>query len=120
MPLKKTLYFIVNPISGARKNDNFRAIVKDNLDHDKYDYQYHETQRRGHASELASYAKDNNIDIVVACGGDGTVNEVASAIQFSDTALAIIPRGSGNGFAMHIGMGRDSKKAILKLSLIHI
>lgn len=48
----------------------------------------------------------------MACGGDGTVNEVAKSLVHTNTTLGIIPNGSGNGFAMHIGMGRSTKKAI--------
>ena len=108
--------FIVNPISGARKKDNFKKIIEDNLDHNIYSYEYIETKYRGHAAELSAEFSSQKVDVVVACGGDGTVNEVAGSLRHSESALAIIPRGSGNGFAMHIGMGRDSTKAIRKLN----
>ena len=70
------------------------------------------TERAGHASELAVSARDEGIDIVVAVGGDGTVNEVARSIVHSDTALGIIPCGSGNGLARHLMLPMNLKKAI--------
>jgi len=53
---------------------------------------------------------------VVACGGDGSVNEVARPLIGTDTKLGVIPCGSGNGFAMHLGMGRNVPKAIQLLN----
>ena len=85
------------------------------MDHDLFDYSYTETQSKGHAIELAKDAVERQTDIVVACGGDGTVNEVAQSLVGSSSALGILPGGSGNGFAMHIGWGRNIKKAIRKL-----
>ena len=112
MPNKKSIQFIVNPVSGYNNNEDILSVIKKNLDHTKFDYNYTLTKARGHAIELATQAVKEKIDIVVACGGDGTVNEVSSALVHSSTALGIIPNGSGNGFAMHIGMGRDTTKAI--------
>ena len=70
------------------------------------------TERAGHACELASNAKDAGIDVVVAVGGDGTVNEVARSIVHSNTALGIIPCGSGNGLARHLMLPMNARKSI--------
>ena len=98
--MKKKIAFIMNPISGTT------------LDQDLYEYNILMTERAGHASELAVSARDEGIDIVVAVGGDGTVNEVARSIVHSDTALGIIPCGSGNGLARHLMLPMNLKKAI--------
>lgn len=82
------------------------------LDKEKYDYEIVTTQYPGHASELATQAKNSGCDIVAAVGGDGTVNEVARALVYSDTALAILPCGSGNGLARHLLIPMNTKKAI--------
>jgi diacylglycerol kinase (ATP) len=73
------------------------------------------TQRVGHARELAAGAVDRGARIVVAWGGDGTVNEVASALAFGPTALGIIPAGSGNGLARMFGLPADPAAALTHL-----
>jgi YegS/Rv2252/BmrU family lipid kinase len=62
------------------------------------------TQSRGHATELAQQAVREKIDFVFAVGGDGTVNEVAQGLLGSSTAMGILPKGSGNGLARHLGL----------------
>ncbi len=113
---KKKILFIANPKSGVDRNENVEELIALHLDRDQFDYIYSETKFAGHAIELARKGVRNNVDVIVACGGDGTVNEVAQSMVGSDVPLGIIPRGSGNGFAMHIGMGRDTKSAILKIN----
>ena len=98
---KKKIVFILNPISGTTRKAGVPQQIDAYLDKDKFEYIIVETQRAGHASELAHEAVAKGVDIVVAIGGDGTVNEVARAIVETDTALAIIPCGSGNGLARH-------------------
>ncbi len=70
------------------------------------------TARAGHAAELARGAVDRGAHIVVAWGGDGTVNEVATALVGTSAALAVIPAGSGNGLARMLGMPADTTRAI--------
>ena len=115
MAQKLKVSFIVNPFSGYNKNEDIRGLIKSHFDHNKFEYNYFETQAKGHATELSAQAVRDGADIVIACGGDGTVNEVAKSLVNTKTVLGILPSGSGNGFAMHIGMGRNSKNAILKL-----
>lgn len=114
--MKEQITFIVNPFSGTTNKDNFEAIVTKYIDSSRYDYAIHFTQSAGHATSLAKDAVANNRDIVVAVGGDGTINEVAAGLVHSETALAIIPGGSGNGFALHLGMSKDFKAAIKQLN----
>ena len=116
MQSKQTIRFIINPFSGANSKDKVPGLIEKYLDHDKFDYSIKFTESPGHATILAKEAVDNKVNIVVACGGDGTVNEVAKSLVNQEAALGILPSGSGNGFAMHIGMGRDIKKAILKIN----
>ena len=65
----------------------------------------------GHARELAQRAAAHGASTIIACGGDGTVNEVASALAFRDVTLAVIPAGSGNGLARDLGIPLDAKAA---------
>ena len=114
--MKKQIRFIVNPISGTKSKENLDKEVKEALDQNKFDHSIVFTECPQHAIVLATQAVKEKIDVVVAVGGDGTVNEVASALVHSDTALAVVPYGSGNGFAMHLGLGRDPQKALSYLN----
>ena len=71
-----------------------------------------ETNRRGHATRFAEDAARRGIDVVVAYGGDGTLNEVATGVATTDTALAVLPGGSTNVFARTLGMPNDALEAI--------
>lgn len=112
MAAKKRILFIVNPISGTVKKSGIPRIIGENLDKDYFDYSIQETQYSGHASVMSKEAKDKGFDFVVAVGGDGTVNEVARSLVQSDTALGIIPCGSGNGMARHLMLPVNIRRAI--------
>lgn len=99
MALKTKILFIVNPISGHGRKENFPFWVNMFIDKTAFDYEIVFTQYQGHAQKLASEAVANGIDIVVAVGGDGTINEIAHCLIDSNCALGIIPMGSGNGLA---------------------
>lgn len=112
MATKKNIVFIMNPISGTVKKAGIPGLVEKYLDKDKFSYTIQCTQYAGHATKIAEKAKDEHADIVVAIGGDGTINEVGRALIQSDTAMGIIPCGSGNGLARHLMLPMDTKKAI--------
>ncbi len=109
---KTKICFIVNPFSGVSRKKVLKPKIQQFLDLEKYDYQIKYTNAPGHATELAKQAVQENFDIVVAVGGDGSVNEVAQGLIGTDKVLGILPAGSGNGFAMHLGLGRKLDKAI--------
>ena len=120
MLAKKHITFIINPISGTRdKRFVIRGIEK-LLDRDKFDYNIVMTEYAGHAREISQQAKDSDTDIVVAVGGDGTVNEVASELVDSNTALALIPCGSGDGLARHLQIPLNIKGAIETINRCNI
>lgn len=112
MTRRKKIIFIVNPISGTIKKSGVCKLIEGTLDKEYYDFSIVETKFRGHASEISENAKNKGVDVVVAVGGDGTVNEVARSIVNSDTALGVIPCGSGNGLARHLMIPMDMHKAI--------
>ena len=116
MAEKKRIHFIINPISGTQKKDQIIADIGNYLDTTRFDYEIKYTQYAGHAALIAREAADNGIDIVVAIGGDGTVNEVARSLVHRQTALAIIPCGSGNGLARHLEIPIDPVGAIQVLN----
>lgn len=110
--MKKKAVFVINLISGTSDKAAIPGLIDQYLDKTKFEYEIAITQYAGHASEIATKAKDNGVDVVVAVGGDGTVNEVARAIVHSNTALGIIPCGSGNGLARHLLLPLNVRKAI--------
>ncbi len=118
--MKKRIVFIMNPISGAASKADIPRQIERVLDHEKFDYELIMTERSGHATELAARERERGTDIVVAVGGDGTVNEVARAIVHSQTALGIIPCGSGNGLARHLLLPMNVKKSIEIINICEI
>ncbi len=112
MTEKKRITFILNPISGTHSKDEIPGMIEEQLDKDRFDYEVKFTEYAGHACEIAKKCAEEKYDIVVAVGGDGTVNEVARALVHTETALGIIPCGSGNGLARHLCIPLDIKKAI--------
>ena len=112
MTKKKKITFILNPISGTHSKAEVPAMIEQILDKNLFDTEICFTEYRGHAAEIAKRKAEEKADIVVAVGGDGTVNEVARSLVHTDTALAIIPCGSGNGLARHLCLPLDIKKAI--------
>lgn len=112
MTEKKKIVFVVNPISGTQGKKAILKSVEERLDKAVYDYRIVETQYAGHATEIAAEAVKEGVHVVVAIGGDGTINEIARSLTHTDTALGIIPCGSGNGLARHLRIPMDSKDAI--------
>lgn len=86
--------------------------IDEYLDKSKFSYEILETQYAGQAEEMSREAAKEGIDVVVAIGGDGTVNEVARGITHTSTALGIIPCGSGNGLARHLLIPINIKKSL--------
>ncbi len=112
MEKKKSIIFILNPHSGTQNKQDMPNLIDSTLDHSKYRHQVVFTEYPGHAADIAKECVNNNTDIVVAVGGDGTINEVARSLVHSNTALGIIPSGSGNGLARHLCIPLDPQKAI--------
>jgi diacylglycerol kinase (ATP) len=104
--------FIINPKSGTGKKNILPGLIESILDKKLFDAEISFTQAAGHATQLAKEAVEKNYDIVVAVGGDGSVNETAKSLVHTDTALGIIPTGSGNGMARHLGIPVNPEKAI--------
>jgi diacylglycerol kinase (ATP) len=114
---KQAIWFIVNPISGSKnKHKDIVQLIDSQLDKQIYLPEIHYTKYAGHATEIATDAVKKNIPIVVAIGGDGTVNEVGKALINTKTALAIIPTGSGNGLARELEIPIKPEKAIESLN----
>ena len=111
-PNKKSVVFLVNPISGTHSKKELPELIDAVLDKELFDHRILYTEYAGHAAEMARQFAAEQTDIVVAVGGDGTVNEVARSLVHTQTALGIIPRGSGNGLARHLCLPMDMGKSI--------
>ena len=109
---KQRVLFIVNPISGIGKQNGIEVLISRQLDLSKYSYEIAFTREAGHATELSQKAAADGIDMVVAVGGDGTVNETASGLVNTTTAMAILPAGSGNGLSRHLKIPMNLKRAM--------
>lgn len=109
---KKRIVFVVNPISGTQGKKAILKWIDERLDRSIYDYSIVKTEYAGHASQIAAVAVQDKVDVVVAIGGDGTINEIARSLVHTDTALGIIPCGSGNGLARHLRIPMEPKAAI--------
>ena len=101
---------ISNPNSG---NKNFQPLKHElKKSFSSHDFEFLETEKPLHATELAQYAVKQNPDIILAVGGDGTIIEIITGIIGSNVKLGIIPFGTGNMLALNLGISNDIQKAI--------
>jgi YegS/Rv2252/BmrU family lipid kinase len=110
--MKKHLVFIINPRSGTDRVKAIQSAIEGGVDTNLYSCETQYTERPQHAIELAKKAAAQGAHIVVAVGGDGSVREVAMGLIGTDTALGIIPKGSGNGMARTLGIPLKVEEAV--------
>ncbi|MBF9239416.1 diacylglycerol kinase family lipid kinase [Hymenobacter sp. BT683] len=94
--------FILNPKAGPSRRLDMPALIAQHFGALESDYEIRFTEYAGHAVELARTAAAEGFEVVAAVGGDGTVNEVGRGLLGTDTAMGIVPQGSGNGLARHL------------------
>lgn len=109
---KKHLVFIVNPNSGVERQKQVQDAIDNHLDHSIYTHEIVNTQYAKHGIELAREAAAKGVYAVVAVGGDGSVNDIVNGLHGTETALAIIPKGSGNGMARTMGIPLKIEEAM--------
>jgi YegS/Rv2252/BmrU family lipid kinase len=99
------LRFVFNPRSGRpKRNAPILPALKEFIRSRSLDADLVSTEGPGHATELTREAVASGCQRVVAVGGDGTVNEVAQALIHTPAAMGLVPCGSGNGLALHLGI----------------
>ncbi|MCK4934029.1 MAG: diacylglycerol kinase family lipid kinase [Simkaniaceae bacterium] len=116
---KKKILFIINPKAGISKKSTTEAAIVKHLDHDQFNYKIAYTKGPKDATLISNKAVLEKTDIIVAVGGDGTVNEVAKGLIATQSTLAIIPKGSGNGLARHLKIPMREKNAIKLINELH-
>lgn len=109
---KQKIRFIINPISGTKNKSLLPETISRKIDTEIFDYEIVFSEYVGHAKLLSEEAVSLGYDVVVAIGGDGTINEIGSPLIGTDVALGIIPYGSGNGLSHHMGLPMKPEKAI--------
>ena len=109
--MKRKALFIINPISGGKKKDGVPDLITQHLDTTKFSPVIVFSDGVSHARQIAKEAI-GTFELIVAVGGDGTVNEVASGTVGTDAILGIVPFGSGNGLSRFLGIPMDTIKAI--------
>lgn len=111
----KKIFFIVNPISGKGKHNITLEYIKTLFDEKAFDLHVLYSTYKRHAITLTQEALEANADIIVACGGDGTIHEVATEVVGKDVIFGVVPVGSGNGLASNLSIPKDIEKAILRV-----
>jgi len=115
--VRTRILFIINPISGGRDKKSFPALADRNLDLKRFEPHFLFSKYAGHAAILARQAVEENLtDIIIAVGGDGTINEAASVLEGTGKILGIVPCGSGNGLARSLHIPMDNAAAVRKLN----
>jgi len=113
--MRKT-FVILNPVSDRGRAGKREGEVREALDKAGIRYDLVLTRRPGHATELARRAIEEGAAVVVAAGGDGTVNEVAQALVNTEVPLGVLPIGSGNDYARVLGIPKDLGAAAQRIA----
>lgn len=113
--MKRKALFIINPIAGGKSKEHVPQLIQQHLDKATIEPTIVFTEEAGHAHWLAKEAA-KTYQSIIAVGGDGTVNEVASAVVGTSAALGILPFGSGNGLSRFLSIPMDTAKAIQNIN----
>jgi YegS/Rv2252/BmrU family lipid kinase len=110
MPRK--ILYLINPISGTQGKSSLQQLIARTTEQQRIDFRILPTDAQGDYGYLPSLIREEGFTDIVACGGDGTVNAVASALSGTNIRLGIVPMGSGNGLALAAGIPRHPARAL--------
>lgn len=113
---RKKLLFVINPISGGKNKQTFKKVALQHLNEELFLPEFVFSKGVHHAEQLAKEGIKKGFEIIVAVGGDGTINEVAKALLGTGITLGIIPKGSGNGLARALNIPISEKAALRMLN----
>ena len=116
----KKIRFIINPIAGTGKHKQVETAINRVLDRTLFNYDIQYTRHAKHGTALSQEAINENYEIVVAVGGDGTVNEVGNPLIHTNVTMAVIPTGSGNALARHLKIPMNVENALRKINNLKI
>ena len=102
--------FLVNARSGARRRHGIEALIAGACGH--LEHEIVACGEKGELDGIVARAERDGVDVVYAVGGDGTVHETAKRLIGRGLALGVVPTGSGNGFARHIGLPMDLRASL--------
>ena len=108
----RTILFVINPISGGIGKKNLQQDILRSFDGESYSVKFHQTTGKEDVEKLQKVASELDPDIVVACGGDGTINMIASSLIDRDTTFGIVPLGSANGLATELRIPNNLDQAL--------
>ncbi|WP_282055757.1 diacylglycerol/lipid kinase family protein [Maribacter luteus] len=106
------IHFIINPVAGNGKSPLTKELLEQYFINSVHYLRVKHSTYKKHAIELTKESIAEGADIIVACGGDGTINEVASSLLGTSIPLGIVPIGSGNGLASNLRIPRNIRKAL--------
>lgn len=112
MTQSRHVQLIINPVAGTLNKQGLEKFVRSKLESLGWIVDVAYTTGHGDATQLAKAAMMRNLDGVIVAGGDGTINEAASALCNTQIPLGIIPMGSGNGLARHLGIPAEPRQAL--------
>lgn len=116
---KKNILFIINPVSGTGKQKIVEQLINKHLDKSIFTVSIKYTEYSKHAIQISEESA-SQYDIIVAVGGDGSVNEISKSLINTNTTLGIIPTGSGNGLSRTLGIPMNIKKALLRINALNV
>jgi len=106
------IHFIVNPLAGNGKSHMTKEFLEPHFVNSVHELTIKHSAYKKHATQLTLDSISEKADVIVACGGDGTINEVASCLIGTAIPLGIIPLGSGNGLASNLHIPKNLMKAL--------
>lgn len=118
--MAERVYFIINKYSGKGFQPEIEGHIIDACSQAGIEATLEYTRSKGHATELANEAVEQGFTRIFARGGDGTMNEVARALVHTPAALGLLPAGSGNGLARHLGIPLTLDEALKQLTQFRI
>jgi YegS/Rv2252/BmrU family lipid kinase len=110
--MQRRFVYFINPISGTKNKEALLALIKKRTAKENIPFEILHTNAGGRYDYMLEKIAAENITDIIVCGGDGTVNQVAAALQGAAINIGIVPMGSGNGLALAAGIQRNPNKAL--------